>query len=124
MPGGNHNSTPEEAIALVGLLRSVIRDELRSVVREEIGLAMRPVVESAGWFCWRYGISESTFYREIERCRIARRDCHGALHVKGAGPVRYSVAEWERKSHIHTRSIRNDLRRAGLGTGKRSKKRP
>ncbi len=111
MPSGPRFS-PEQLGEVVDLLRAVLQQE-RAVIREELERAMRPVLTSVGWFMWRYEISEATFHREIKRCKISKRDCHGAPWQRGAGPVRYSVTEWERKSAIHTKSIMNDLARRG-----------
>lgn len=103
--------TPEQLIEAWSLLAPLVAETLRKQVELAVKQEMRPVLASPAWFQQQFDISESSFYRIINKLSIPARSVHGQIWTTGDGPKRYSVAEWEQKKKLHTRTISNDIKR-------------
>ena len=103
---------------LVDLVRRVVREEnvehekrLRLVFRQEAErLVRRPMVDFA-WLVYLSGKSERTVARLLQKWGIPRRRPNGDLWTEGDGPHVYSILEWERAERLHTRSVKNHIKR-------------
>lgn len=97
----------------VTLSTDQLRDMLREAARQGAAEALRPALVPAAYIATRYSISELTVHRTCDRLGIPKRDMHGAPKTQDGGVTLYSLHEWESAGRMHTRKIRNQLRREG-----------
>lgn len=100
--------------ALSRVMWNHMREPLLKSIRTCLEKLRHPSLVSASYIAADAEVSPSTVYRHIDRYGIPWRNIHGGRWEEGDGPRRIAWSEWQARTELHTRSVKNECTRAIL----------